>query len=77
MPKKTGSHHVVPNPNGGWDIKKDGATRRSGHCDKKSDAVDTGRRISKEQGTELFIHGRDGKFQRKDSHGNDPYPPKG
>jgi hypothetical protein len=25
MPRK--SHHVVPNPNGGWNIKKGGADR--------------------------------------------------
>ncbi|WP_338587823.1 DUF2188 domain-containing protein [Paenibacillus sp. Y5S-9] len=29
------------------------------------------------QKTELIIHGKDGKIQSKDSHGNDPYPPKG
>jgi hypothetical protein len=23
------------------------------------------------------IHGRDGKIQSKDSHGHDPFPPKG
>ncbi len=23
MPKKSGSHHVVPSANGGWDVKKD------------------------------------------------------
>jgi hypothetical protein len=27
MPKKPGSHHVVPNADSGWDVKKDGATR--------------------------------------------------
>ncbi|MFA5603129.1 MAG: DUF2188 domain-containing protein [Bacilli bacterium] len=77
MTKKAGSHHVVPNADGGWDVKKDGATRSSGHFDKKQDAVDAGRKISQNQGTEFVIHGKDGKIQRKDSHGNDPYPPKG
>ncbi|RLB88269.1 MAG: DUF2188 domain-containing protein, partial [Deltaproteobacteria bacterium] len=24
MPKKSGSHHVVPNADGGWDVKKGG-----------------------------------------------------
>ena len=52
-------------------------TRSSGHFDKKQDAVDAGRKISQNQGTEFFIHGKDGKIQNKDSHGNDPYPPKG
>lgn len=45
MSKKPGSHHVVPNADGGWDVKKDGATRSSGHFDKKQEAVDAGRKI--------------------------------
>ena len=53
------------------------ATRSSGHFDKKQEAVDAGRKISQNQGTEFYIHGKDGKIQNKDSHGNDPYPPKG
>ena len=77
MPKNNGSHHVVPNPNGGWDVKKDGKTCRNGHQEKKQDAVDVGRKSSQDQNTELYIHGKDGKFQKKDSHGNDPCPPKG
>ncbi len=35
-----------------------------------------GREISKNQGSELVIHGKDGKIQQKDSHGKDPNPPK-
>lgn len=69
-------HHVVPNPNGGWDVKKNGADRASIHTDTKQDAVDKGRDISKNQGTEFVIHGKDGRIQQSDSHGNDPCPPK-
>jgi hypothetical protein len=32
--------------------------------------------LEKEQ-SELYIHGKDGAIQRKDSYGNDPFPPKG
>lgn len=71
------SHHVVPNPEGGWDIKKGGASRSSGHYDKKQDAIDGARKISSNQGSELFIHGLNGKIQRKDSHGNNQHPPEG
>jgi len=77
MPKKSGSHHVVPNADGGWDVKKGGSNRASGHFDTKQEAIDAGREISRNQGTEFFIHGKDGKIQRKDSHGDDPFPPKG
>lgn len=71
------NHHVVPNPNGGWDIRRSGSDRSSGHFDRKQDAVDRGRQISRSQRTELVVHGKDGTVQRKDSHGSDTHPPKG
>lgn len=72
------STHVVPNKSkGGWDIKQSNAQRSSGHFDTKKDAVDRARQISKNQKTELTIHNRDGKIASKDSHGKDPFPPKG
>ena len=74
---KAKSHHVVHNPEGSWDIKKAGSSRSSAHTENKQDAVDKARQISQNQGTELFIHGKDGKIQQKDSHGNDSFPPKG
>ena len=73
--KKT--HHVVRNPEGGWDVKKGGASRTSGHFRTQGDAIDAARKISSNQGSELYIHRRDGRIRAKDSHGNDPYPPKG
>ena len=66
------SHHVVPHPDGGWDVKRSGAERASGHFDTKAEAEDAGREISRNQGTEFVIHRKDGTIQRKDSHGNDP-----
>jgi uncharacterized protein YdaT len=71
------STHVVPNKEkGGWDIKQSGAERSSGHFDTKQDATDRTREISKNQKTELTIHNKDGKIAKKDSHGNDPFPPR-
>lgn len=77
MPAKGGSHHVVPSTSGGWDVKRGGSERASGHYDNKKEAIDAGRHISKNQKTEFYIHGKDGKIQQKDSHGNDPCPPEG
>lgn len=71
------STHVVPNPDGGWDIKQSGGKRSSGHFDTKQEAVDRGREISRNQSTEFVVHNKDGQIRGKDSHGNDPYPPKG
>jgi hypothetical protein len=70
------SHHVVPNSNGGWDVKKGGASRASVHAETKQQAIDVGRQISQNQKTEFVIHGKDGVIQRSDSHGGDPNPPK-
>ena len=70
-------HHVVPNSErGGWDVKRNGAKRASGHYETKAQAVSIGREMSKNQNTELIIHLRNGSFQNLDSHGNDPCPPR-
>nr|VFJ74891.1 MAG: hypothetical protein (DUF2188) [Candidatus Kentron sp. FM]VFJ75822.1 MAG: hypothetical protein (DUF2188) [Candidatus Kentron sp. FM]VFK22841.1 MAG: hypothetical protein (DUF2188) [Candidatus Kentron sp. FM] len=72
------STHVVPNSGkGGWDIKQSGGQRSSGHFDTKRDAVNRAREISRNQETELVIHNRNGRISEKDSHGNDPFPPRG
>ncbi len=77
MARGPNSHHVVPNPAGGWDVKRGGGARASGHFDTKARAVDRGREISRNQGTELRVHNRDGRIASSDSHGNDPNPPRG
>lgn len=75
MARKT--HHVVPSSDkSGWSVLKGGASRASIRTETKAEAVKIGRIISQRQGTELVIHGKDGKIQRSDSHGNDPCPPK-
>lgn len=37
------THHVVPHRGGGWDVRRGGAERASGHFPTKSQAVDSGR----------------------------------
>lgn len=74
MPRK--EHHVVPNPDGGWDVKRENAKRSSGHYETKKEAMEAGRRMSINQGTELIPHRKDGTIQNPNSHGNDPCPPR-
>lgn len=74
MSKK--SHHVVPAPDGGWNVKKGGTDRASKHFEKKSEAVDWGRDLSRSQKSEFVVHRRDGTIQAKDSYGKDPLPPR-
>lgn len=80
MAKTPNSRNVVPNPGGGWNVKKPGASRASAHYDAQKEAADRGRQILKNDGGgELITHGRDGQIRAKDTiaPGNDPYPPKG
>jgi uncharacterized protein YdaT len=75
MTKK--EHHVVPSPQGGWNVKKAGSQKASGHFETKAEAVKEARQISQNQKTELVIHNQDGKIAQKDSHGHDSCPPRG
>lgn len=77
MAKKNSTRHVVPNQDGGWSSKKGGADRASRNFETKKQAEQWSRDLSRKEGSELVIHKKDGTIQRKDSHGNDPYPPKG
>ncbi len=78
MPKKKKkTTHVVPNPEGGWYVKKGGQKKPVPHHKTKDNAITSGRKTSRKEKSELYIHGKDGKIQRKDSHGSDPYPPEG
>ena len=53
-------HHIVPSPQGGWDIRKNGSSRASNHCNTKQEAIDRGREISKNANSELVIHNKKG-----------------
>lgn len=79
MAKGGERRHVVPNPKGGWDIKKPGSPRASKHTDTQKDAIDRAREIVRNQGGgEVRIHGRDGRIRDSDTiaPGNDPNPPR-
>lgn len=74
MAKK--GQHVVPR-DGKWSVRKAGSARATSTYDTQGDAIRAARRIARNQGTELYIHGRDGRIRARDSYGNDPHPPKG
>jgi Uncharacterized protein conserved in bacteria (DUF2188) len=68
--------HVMPSGDR-WSVRKAGAERASGTFKTKPEAVQRGREIARNQGTELYIHGKDGRIQTRNSYGRDPHPPKG
>ena len=78
MPRN--ERHIVPNPDGGWDVKKPHAERSSGHFDRQSDAIERAKEIvGNTGGGEAVIHGRHNLIRGSDTvaPGNDPFPPKG
>lgn len=74
MPSK--GQHVVPSSNG-WSVKKAGATRASSTHATQQEAVAAATRIARNQRTELYIHGRDGRIRERSSFGGDPHSSKG
>lgn len=71
--------HVVPNPSGGWDIKKPGSARSSGHSSRQSDAERRAKEIVRNAGGgEVVVHRPDGRIRDSDTvkPGNDPFPPR-
>lgn len=74
MNKKT--QHVVKSTDGGWAVKKGGATRATKVFNTQKEAIKHGREIAKSQKAEFYVHGEDGRILDKKSYGNDPFPPK-
>jgi len=70
------SQHVILHPDGGWSVKKGGATQVTRRFETQKEAINYGRKISKAQGSELYVHGRDGMVRSKDSYGSGSHPSK-
>jgi hypothetical protein len=69
------NQHVVQR-DGGWAVRGENNARDTSHHTTQGEAIDAGRDIARNQGSELFIHGRDGRIRDRDSFGHDPCPPK-
>lgn len=77
MPRK--ERHVVPNPDGGWDVKKPGADRASSHHDTQRQAEQRAKGILQRLGGgEAVIHSRQGQIRDSDTvpPAKDPDPPR-
>lgn len=70
------NQHVVKHQDG-WAVKGAGSDRATKVTHTQKEAIDIAREISRNQQSELLIHGRDGRIRDRDSHGHDPHPPKG
>lgn len=71
------NQHVTPHPAGGWQVKGEGNSKATVRTSTQKEAIDRARAISRNQGSELVIHRLNGMIRDKDSHGRDPFPPRG
>jgi len=74
MTKKT--QHVVPSGKK-WSVRSSGSARATKTYDTQKEAINRATEIARNNKTELYIHGRDGRIRERNSYGNDPHPPKG
>ncbi len=65
------SQHVIPNLNGGWSVKSQGASRATKTFDSQDDAVTWAKLKSKKEGLDLVVHSRDGTVRSIHSYGKD------
>jgi hypothetical protein len=74
MSKK--DYHVTTHPEGGWQVKREGADRASSRHPTQGEASERGRELAKQEKVEVVIHRPDGTIRDSDSFGRDPNPPK-
>lgn len=70
------NQHVVPHQ-GGWAVLGEGNQRATSVHRTQEEAIKSGREVARNQQSELVIHRPNGQIRDKDSHGHDPFPPKG
>ena len=71
------NQHVTPHKERGWQVKGEHNTRAPVRTDTQAKAIQRAREIARNQESELFIHGKNGRIRERDSYGNDPFPPRG
>ena len=71
------SIHITPHKDGGWQVKTAGASKAAKRTSTQQEGIAFGTEQAKRNGSELYIHNKQGRIREKNSYGNDPFPPKG
>ena len=75
--RRLGPNIWVVRDQGGFTVRQEGRDCRLTPPIPQRDAVDIGRRIARANKSELLVQDRHGRIRFRDSHGCDPFPPKG
>lgn len=77
MARESTVYAVVPDPDGGWDVRKQGAAPASAHYDTKERAVSRAVELARaEDLARVVVHRRDGTVESEETYGNDPREPR-
>ena len=68
MAKK--NQHVVPHPQG-WAVRGVGNQKASSVHSTQREAIDAAREIARNQGSEMLIHGVNGRIRERNTYGDD------
>jgi len=60
-----------------WGVRGEGNDRLTSVHDTQQEAFERARDIARNQGSEVFIQGTDGKIRERNTYGKDPFPPRG
>lgn len=75
------NQHVVPyvksDGKKAWAVKSAGSSKVADVFDRQLDARKTALTRAKSSGSELFVHGRDGRIRERNTYGRDKFPPRG
>ena len=63
----TRSQYVVPRGDK-WAVRKEGTTKATRRFDTQREAIEVARRYARNQGTDLFIFGRDGRIRKRERY---------
>lgn len=75
--KKAPDMQMVIPKDGSWQVKRAGSSKPTQIFDTKKEAIINATEIAKNQGSELLIYNKQGMIQKRNSYGNDTFPPKG
>ncbi|MGP3778799.1 DUF2188 domain-containing protein [Halanaerobium saccharolyticum] len=71
------NQHIVPTSNNEWGVKGENNKKLTAKFKTQKEAINHGKEICKNQKSELLVHGKNGRIRKRNSYGNDPFPPKG
>ena len=75
MPKGK-NQHVVPKGDD-WAVRGAGNEKVTKIVSTQKEAIKIARDIAINQGSEMFIHGKNGQIRERNTYGKDNFPPKG